>query len=61
MYQFRPRLRARFGFRGIAVTNVADAAGQFEDSLFDVEAVAEPRAFRDFIVGGFYYGVDYAF
>ena len=61
VYQFRPRLRARFGFRGIAVTNVADAAGQFEDSLFDVEAVAEPRAFSDFIVGGFYYGVDYAF
>lgn len=60
-YQFRQRTRARFGFRGIAVTNVADAAGQFEDSLFDVDAVSEPKAFSDFIVGGFYFGVDHAF
>ncbi len=61
VYQFRPRARARVGYRGIAVTNVADAAGQFEDDLFDIEAVAEPKAFSDYIVGGLYFGVDYAF
>ncbi|QEG21099.1 BBP7 family outer membrane beta-barrel protein [Mariniblastus fucicola] len=61
VYQFRPRTRARFGYRGIVVTNVADAAGQLEDSLFDIDLVAEPKAFSDFIVGGLYFGVDHAF
>ena len=60
-YQFRQQTRARVGFRGIAVTNVADSAGQFEDSLFDVDSIAQPQAFQDLIVGGFYFGVDHAF
>lgn len=61
IYQFRPRTRARFGYRGIAVTNIADSAGQLEDSLFDVGRVTEPRVTGDLIVGGFYFGIDHAF
>ena len=60
-YQFRQYTRAKFGFRGIAVTNVATAAGQFEDSLFDVDVISQPQAFGDLIVGGLYFGVDHAF
>ena len=60
-YQFRQATRARVGFRGIAVTNVADSAGQLEDSLFDVDLISQPEAFQDLIVGGFYFGVDHAF
>lgn len=61
IYHFRPQTRARFGYRGIAVTNIADSAGQLEDSLFDIGEVSEPTAFGDLIVGGFYFGVDHAF
>lgn len=61
IYQFRPRTRLRFGYRGIAITNIADSAGQLEDSLFDVGRVTEPRVLGDLIVGGFYYGIDHAF
>jgi hypothetical protein len=61
VYQFRARTRARFGYRGIVITNVADAAGQFEDSLFDLDLVAEPNTSSDFLVGGLYFGVDHAF
>ena len=61
IYHFRPQTRAKFGFRGIAVTNIADSAGQLEDSLFNVDEVQEPTAFTDLIVGGFYFGVDHAF
>ena len=61
IYQFRPQTRARFGFRGIVVTNVATAADQLEDSLVDVDQVTQPRAIGDFIVGGLYFGVDHAF
>ena len=61
IYQFSHRARARVGYRGIAVTNVAAAATQLESNLFDVEAVAEPKAWDDLIVGGLYFGVDYGF
>lgn len=61
VYQFRPQVRARVGYRGVVITNVADGAGQFEENLFDADAVAEPKAFGDFFVGGLYFGVDYAF
>ena len=61
IYHFRPQTRARFGFRGIAIANIADSAGQLEDSLFDIDLVAEPKAIGDLIVGGFYFGVDHAF
>ena len=60
-YQFRQRTRARVGFRGIVISNVAIAADQFEDSLFDVALVSEPRTDSDLVVGGFYFGVDHAF
>jgi len=60
-YQFRQQTRARVGFRGIAISNVAIASGQFEDSLFDASLISEPQASDDFIVGGFYFGVDHAF
>jgi len=61
IYRFRPQTRVRVGYRGIAVTNIATAAGQLEDSLFDIDRVTEPNVLGDLIVGGLYFGVDHAF
>jgi len=60
IYQISNRLRARIGYRGIGVSNIAFAGDQLEDQLWDVKRVQKIDNDADLILNGGYAGLEFA-
>lgn len=60
-YQLSSRVRARVGYRGIAATNIAEAEGQFRENLFQLSDVRNADNSGELLLGGAYYGLEFAF
>jgi hypothetical protein len=60
-FQLSSRLRARVGYRGIAVSNIAEAHGQFAENLTDFTQVQTADDSGHLMLGGGYYGLEFAY